>query len=374
MGRGRVWWSRYVQSYGGHLPPFQRATLAGRWKAAMMTRCAEVTDAAKAELPRMSPCSPPATRDYFRPPLHPPAVWRLQDMRRHWLRVEWPRTPSRPGLRAEARTARHAGCICVRTSSANGSWRRCCKLWRPRPYIPRLTRNTLRRPCWRRLGPWPCRCAACASSISTPPRTVAAWPRSCAPWCRSCPIWAWTRAGTCCPPMTTFLRSPSSYTTGCRGTRARSSPSTSTPTPSYLERLAAQMGDLDADVWVIHDPQPLPLRALVPLRGAAIWRCHIDCSTPNGGVHEYLQPWIQAYDRALFSMPEYVLPGLQPEHVRIVHPAIDPVAPKNRPLPPSEATAVLANLGIDSDRPLVTQVSRFDPWKNPWQVVDAYRQ
>ena len=142
---------------------------------------------------------------------------------------------------------------------------------------------------------------------------------------------------------------------------------------SYLERRAAQMGDLDADVWVIHDPQPLPLRALVPLRGAAIWRCHIDCSTPNGGVHEYLLPWIQAYDRALFSMPEYVLPGLQPEHVRIVHPAIDPVAPKNRPLPPSEATAVLANLGIDSDRPLVTQVSRFDPWKNPWQVVDAYR-
>ncbi len=142
---------------------------------------------------------------------------------------------------------------------------------------------------------------------------------------------------------------------------------------TYLERLAAQMGDLDADVWVIHDPQPLALRALVPLRGAAIWRCHIDCSTPNGGVHEYLLPWIQAYDRALFSMPDYILPGLRPEQIRIVHPALDPLTPKNRRLAQSQAKAILSRLDIDTARPLVTQVSRFDQWKNPWQVVDAYR-
>jgi trehalose synthase len=142
---------------------------------------------------------------------------------------------------------------------------------------------------------------------------------------------------------------------------------------TYLEHLAAQMGELDADVWVIHDPQPLPLRALVPLRGAAIWRCHIDCSTPNGGVSEYLLPWIQEYDRALFSMPEYVFPGLLPEQIRIVHPAIDPLTDKNRPLRPRDVQVVLARLDIDTARPLVTQVSRFDPWKNPWQVVDAYR-
>jgi trehalose synthase len=142
---------------------------------------------------------------------------------------------------------------------------------------------------------------------------------------------------------------------------------------TYLERLAAQMSELDADVWVIHDPQPLPLRALVPLRGAAIWRCHIDCSTPNGGVHEYLLPWIQGYDQALFSMPEYVLPGLRPEQIRIVHPAIDPLMPKNERLTQSEAKTILAQLGIDTARPLLTQVSRFDPWKNPWQVIDAYR-
>jgi trehalose synthase len=142
---------------------------------------------------------------------------------------------------------------------------------------------------------------------------------------------------------------------------------------AYLERLAAQMRHLDADVWVIHDPQPVALRSLVPLGGAAIWRCHIDCSTPNGAVREYLLPWLQTYDRTLFSMPEYVLPGLTAEQVRIVQPAIDPLAPKNRPLARIEAQTVLGRLGIDTGRPLVTQVSRFDPWKNPWQVVDAYR-
>jgi len=142
---------------------------------------------------------------------------------------------------------------------------------------------------------------------------------------------------------------------------------------SYLQRLAAQMADLDADVWVIHDPQPLALRSLVPLRGAAIWRCHIDCSTPNGHVREYLTPWIRAYDSALFSMPDYVLPGVAAEQVRIVYPAVDPLTPKNCHLSMYEAQAILAGLGVDTRRPLVTQVSRFDRWKNPWEVVDAYR-
>jgi trehalose synthase len=111
----------------------------------------------------------------------------------------------------------------------------------------------------------------------------------------------------------------------------------------------------------------------VPLRGAAIWRCHIDCSTPNGGVREFLTPWIQSYDRALFSMPEYVLPGVSAEQVRIEYPAIDPLTTKNSPMSLSEAHVIVAGLGIDLQWPLVTQVSRFDRWKNPWQVVDAYR-
>lgn len=141
----------------------------------------------------------------------------------------------------------------------------------------------------------------------------------------------------------------------------------------YLERVAASMRHLAADVWVVHDPQPLPLVAMVPLGGTTIWRCHIDCSAPNARVRDYLLPWVRQYDLTVFSMREYVLAGLDPAGARVVHPAIDPLTPKNVPLPFDEARAILAGLGIDPFRPLVTQVSRFDPWKNPWEVIDAYR-
>lgn len=141
----------------------------------------------------------------------------------------------------------------------------------------------------------------------------------------------------------------------------------------YLEQVANAMGELHADVWVIHDPQPLPLRSMVPFEAPAVWRCHIDCSTPNGGVSEYLLPWIHEYQRSVFSLPDYVLQGLPTGHAAIAFPAIDPLTPKNRPLPLEEACSVLQELGIDPSRPLVTQVSRFDPWKNPLEAVDAYR-
>jgi trehalose synthase len=141
----------------------------------------------------------------------------------------------------------------------------------------------------------------------------------------------------------------------------------------HLRQIAEQTEQLSADVWVIHDPQPLPLRSLVPLQGAAIWRCHIDCSTPNGHVAPYLVPWIRSYDLSVYSMPEYALPGLPADQVRVIYPAIDPLSIKNLPLPLDTARAILSRLGIDPQRPLVTQVSRFDPWKDPWQVIDAYR-
>jgi trehalose synthase len=142
---------------------------------------------------------------------------------------------------------------------------------------------------------------------------------------------------------------------------------------AYSARVAAQFREMQADIWVVHDPQPLALRALVPLEGPAIWRCHIDSSAPNGGVCRFLLPWIRGYDHALFTMPNFCLTGLRPERIALEYPAIDPFAPKNRRLARTEACAILAGLGIDPARPLVTQVSRFDPWKNPWQAIDAYR-
>ena len=146
---------------------------------------------------------------------------------------------------------------------------------------------------------------------------------------------------------------------------------------SYSERVAGemrtQMPELAADLWVIHDPQPLPLRSLVPLEGPAIWRCHIDCSAPNGGVCEFLLPWMRDYDQMVFTLPAFCLDGLEADQVALQFPAIDPLAPKNRRLSRSEARTILATLGVDTTRPVVTQVSRFDDWKNPWEAVDSYR-
>jgi trehalose synthase len=146
---------------------------------------------------------------------------------------------------------------------------------------------------------------------------------------------------------------------------------------AYSSRVAGQirkqLDELAADVWVIHDPQPLAMRELVPLEGPAIWRCHIDCSEPNGGVCEFLLPWMQQYDQVVFTLPAFCLDGLGGDRIGLQYPAIDPLAAKNQRLGRSEARAIVAKLGLDPARPLVTQVSRFDPWKNPWDTVDSYR-
>jgi len=175
------------------------------------------------------------------------------------------------------------------------------------------------------------------------------------------------------PPDDAFFEVTKQFHNWLQGSPGRVAPRHKRTYQTYLEQLATQMVGLDADVWVVHDPQPLPLIALAPLAGRTIWRCHIDCSAPNGGLCNYLLPWIRQYDRAIFSMPEYVLEGLPADQVRIIYPAIDPLTPKNRGLSVPRARGILAGLGIDPLRPLVTQVSRFDPWKNPWEAVDAYR-
>ena len=140
-----------------------------------------------------------------------------------------------------------------------------------------------------------------------------------------------------------------------------------------LERVAASMRGMHADVWVLHDPQPLPIMEMAPLRCRTLWRCHIDCSSPQPSVPPVLLPWLQTYDQIIFSQPTYCLEGLDPKQIALEYPAIDPLATKNTKLDLRMAREILGRLGIETNRPLVTQVSRFDPWKNPWQAVDAYR-
>jgi trehalose synthase len=141
----------------------------------------------------------------------------------------------------------------------------------------------------------------------------------------------------------------------------------------YQELNAAEFED-DYDFVVVHDPQPVGMIDYVnDSRARWIWRGHIDFSTPNKSVFDFLLPSIRRYDAAIFHMREYVpkADGLPPAY--IWPPAIDPLAPKNMALSAEDAAYIVDQFGIDVDRPLLTQVSRFDPWKDPLGVIDAYR-
>jgi trehalose synthase len=146
----------------------------------------------------------------------------------------------------------------------------------------------------------------------------------------------------------------------------------------YEEVCKVNAGQVDEGAWdviVIHDPQPLFMHGCTlpgPKQPRWAWRCHIDTSTPMQELYEYLLPVINCYDAAIYTMREYVPQGLEiPVHE--VAPTIDPLTPKNMALAAQDATYIVRQFGIDVERPLLLQVSRFDPWKDPLGVVDAYR-
>ena len=129
------------------------------------------------------------------------------------------------------------------------------------------------------------------------------------------------------------------------------------------------------DFVFMHDPQPA---AILSMRGKGnarwVWRCHIDTSEPNPEVWTFLRPFLSDYDAAIFTMSDFAPPDVPTSKVEFIPPAIDPCSPKNLPLAEETARHILEWLGVRADRPLVTQVSRFDPWKDPLGVVQAYRQ
>lgn len=127
------------------------------------------------------------------------------------------------------------------------------------------------------------------------------------------------------------------------------------------------------DICLVHDPQPAAIYSIVPEKAKNwIWRCHIDVSTPNPGTIAGLMPYIREYPRAIFHIPEFVPAGMQ-SHIETILPAIDPLTPKNMAFSDEDSRYVCSQFGIDVDRPLICQVSRFDPWKDPLGVIDAYR-
>ncbi len=141
----------------------------------------------------------------------------------------------------------------------------------------------------------------------------------------------------------------------------------------HYNEINAKELSTDWDVCIVHDPQPAALASLVGEKARQwVWRCHIDLSTPNPATLERLLPYLESYRAAVFHIPQYVPAGMD-GRAHTIPPAIDPLAPKNMAFSPEDAVYICEQFGIDTDRPLLCQVSRFDPWKDPLGVIDAYR-
>jgi trehalose synthase len=137
---------------------------------------------------------------------------------------------------------------------------------------------------------------------------------------------------------------------------------------------AERFDESEYDFVINHDPQPAAMIDHYAERRAHwIWRCHIDLSEPNRDVLDLLLPSIARHEAAVFHRPEYVPDADGLPEAFIWPPAIDPLTPKNMALSPEDAAYIVDQFGIDVERPLLTQVSRFDPWKDPLGVIDAFR-
>ncbi len=134
----------------------------------------------------------------------------------------------------------------------------------------------------------------------------------------------------------------------------------------------------DYDYVFIHDPQPAPLLAILKSDGGKpsgrwIWRCHIDLTNAQPEAWDLLLPFVSEYDGSIWTMRQYVREGMPEPNLMIAPPAIDPLTVKNGPMGADGVSAVLRRYGVDENRPIITRVSRFDPWKDPLGVIDAYR-
>jgi trehalose synthase len=129
----------------------------------------------------------------------------------------------------------------------------------------------------------------------------------------------------------------------------------------------------DCDAVVVHDPQPLALISHFPDRDMPwLWQCHVDLSSPHAGTWTYLRKFIDQYHAAIFSLPEY-RQSLAIDQ-RFVMPAINPFSPKNCEMSEAQSRACLIQHRIPLDRPLVVQISRFDRFKDPIGVIEAFRK
>ena len=136
----------------------------------------------------------------------------------------------------------------------------------------------------------------------------------------------------------------------------------------------AHLLEEEYDLIVAHDPQPLAC-PYFHARGETkwVWRCHLDTSEPNPELWGFLRPYLEDYDAAVFTMEGFVPPAFPVSRIEVIPPAIDPESPKNIELSSRIAERLLGWLGVEFGKPLISQVSRFDPWKDQPGVIEAYR-
>jgi trehalose synthase len=148
----------------------------------------------------------------------------------------------------------------------------------------------------------------------------------------------------------------------------------------YLHNVELNLQSLpdSYDVCVVHDPQPMAIPYLLGedrfrIAKKWIWRCHIDCADPHPQIWSFVRQFLEPYDAAVFTMKEYVQPEVPGDKVVISPPSIDPTSPKNSHLETVTVNDLCRQYHIDVKRPIMVQVSRFDPWKDPHGVIRAYK-
>jgi trehalose synthase len=129
---------------------------------------------------------------------------------------------------------------------------------------------------------------------------------------------------------------------------------------------------LNYDCIIVHDPQPLPLIKFYKKQQPWIWRCHIDITNPNPDLWEYLKKFMLRYDMVIVSSDKYKKLDL-PVPYKVIPPAIDPLSLKNKDLTEGETRGILKDAGIPMDKPIISQVSRMDIWKDPEGVLEVFK-
>ncbi|MFH1505837.1 MAG: glycosyltransferase [archaeon] len=129
----------------------------------------------------------------------------------------------------------------------------------------------------------------------------------------------------------------------------------------------------DHDIVVVHDPQPLGMIENYEKKTNWVWRCHIDTSHPYKETMDFLRPFIKKYDATIISSEKFRIKGVRKPQF-IIPPSIDPLARKNKKISHKKAIRFLKNYGIDSDKPIISQISRFDPWKDHFGVLKMFEK